>query len=78
MFGNLNIEYNFLIFTIDSKTKHNCKSINEAVRIGDVEQLEDFVKNGASINELDITTKMTPVHWACFTGALEVYFVDEI
>jgi len=55
----------------DSKTKHNCKSINEAVRIGDVEQLEDFVKNGASINELDITTKMTPVHWACFTGALE-------
>ncbi len=48
-------------------------SIHDAVRNGDVRELEAMVKNGASVNEVDSTKdKFTPVHWACHRGALEV------
>ena len=47
-------------------------STHEAVRNGDVEELEFMVKNGASLNEIDEKDKFTPLHWACHVGALEV------
>ena len=38
-----------------------------------VEELEKFVKQGASLNEVDRSTGFTPVHTACYYGALEVH-----
>ncbi|KAL3846546.1 hypothetical protein ACJMK2_017525 [Sinanodonta woodiana] len=46
-------------------------SIHDAVRHGNVEQLEQMVKNGASINEVDEKDKFTPLHMASNVGALE-------
>nr|XP_002124556.2 ankyrin repeat domain-containing protein 42-like [Ciona intestinalis] len=46
-------------------------SIHDAVRHGDIAQLEFMVKNGAGINEVETSTKFTPTHCACFVGALE-------
>ncbi|XP_071954982.1 ankyrin repeat domain-containing protein 42-like [Antedon mediterranea] len=47
-------------------------SVHEAVRQGDVLELEAMVKRGASINEVENTKdKFTPIHWACHTGSLE-------
>ncbi|XP_064638781.1 ankyrin repeat domain-containing protein 42-like isoform X2 [Lineus longissimus] len=46
-------------------------NIHDAVRNGDVEELEMMVKSGASINEVDGKDKFTPTHWACHAGALE-------
>ncbi|XP_033104382.1 ankyrin repeat domain-containing protein 42-like isoform X2 [Anneissia japonica] len=47
-------------------------SVHEAVRHGDVLELEAMVKRGASINEVENTKdKFTPIHWACHAGSLE-------
>ena len=44
------------------------------MKAGDVEELEGMVKDGASVNELDDTRdKFTPMHWAAYRGALEVF-----
>ncbi|KAJ6617886.1 hypothetical protein lerEdw1_014944, partial [Lerista edwardsae] len=51
--------------------KPKCKSIHMAVRIGDVDQLEHFVKVGVSMNEVDPVYKLTPLHWAAHSGSLE-------
>lgn len=47
-------------------------SVHEAVQNGDVLELENMVKRGASINEVDRKDKFTALHWACHCGALEV------
>ena len=47
-------------------------SIHDAVRSGDVLELESMVKRGASINEVDARDKFTALHWASHCGALEV------
>ncbi|XP_077987625.1 ankyrin repeat domain-containing protein 42-like isoform X2 [Glandiceps talaboti] len=46
-------------------------SVHEAVRNGDVLELESMVKRGASINEVDAKDKFTPLHWACHAGSIE-------
>ncbi|XP_074657659.1 ankyrin repeat domain-containing protein 42-like [Tubulanus polymorphus] len=46
-------------------------NIHDAVRHGDVEEMEVMVKQGASINEVEDKTRFTPLHWACQVGALE-------
>ena len=47
-------------------------SIHDAVRAGDVKQLSEIVQRGASINEVDVLHKFTPLHWAAHSGSLEV------
>ena len=47
-------------------------SVHEAVKNGDVLELENMVKRGASINEVDNKDKFTPLHWAAHRGAIEV------
>ena len=47
-------------------------SIHDAVRAGDVKQLSEIVQRGASINEVDILHKFTPLHWAAHSGSLDV------
>lgn len=49
-------------------------SVHDAVRSGNVLELEAMVKRGGSLNELDAENKFTPLHWACHSGALEVKF----
>ncbi|XP_067423566.1 ankyrin repeat domain-containing protein 42 isoform X3 [Emydura macquarii macquarii] len=51
--------------------KPNYSSIHEAVKAGDVEQLASMVKSGASINEVDLVHKFTPLHCAAHSGCLE-------
>lgn len=46
-------------------------SVHDAVRTGNVLELEAMVKRGGSLNELDPDNKFTPLHWACHSGALE-------
>ncbi|XP_077307528.1 ankyrin repeat domain-containing protein 42 [Lithobates pipiens] len=46
-------------------------SIHEAVKYGDVEQLEKIVKSGTRVNEVDPVHKFTPLHWAAHSGSLE-------
>nr|XP_006823618.1 PREDICTED: ankyrin repeat domain-containing protein 42-like [Saccoglossus kowalevskii] len=46
-------------------------SVHDAVRNGDVLELESMVKRGASINEVDAKDKFTPLHWSCHSGSLE-------
>nr|CAB3221789.1 ankyrin repeat domain-containing protein 42-like [Phallusia mammillata] len=53
------------------KQEVNYSSIHEAIRHGNVIQLENMVKNGAGINEVDPESKFTPIHTACYVGALE-------
>ncbi|XP_074839601.1 ankyrin repeat domain-containing protein 42 [Carettochelys insculpta] len=53
------------------KKKPNYANIQEAVKAGDVEQLASMVKSGASINEVDLVHKFTPLHWAAHSGSLE-------
>ena len=44
------------------------------MKSGNVKLLEQKVKDGASVNEVDSTRdRFTPMHWACYKGALEVY-----
>ncbi|XP_078694323.1 ankyrin repeat domain-containing protein 42-like [Branchiostoma floridae x Branchiostoma belcheri] len=56
-----------------NRTKLRFKSIHEAVINADVEELQAMVKQGASINEVDLTCKdkFTPLMWAAHTGSLE-------
>ncbi|XP_064615076.1 ankyrin repeat domain-containing protein 42-like [Liolophura sinensis] len=51
--------------------KLQCGSIHEAVRAGNVAELEMMVKNGASVNEVEDRDKFTPLHTACNVGSLE-------
>ena len=58
-----------LVFT--DKVRH-LSSIHEAVRFGDVTELQAMVQSGAGINDVDPKFKFTPLHWACNYGSLEV------
>ncbi|XP_063160809.1 ankyrin repeat domain-containing protein 42 [Candoia aspera] len=51
--------------------KTKCKSIHEAVKTGNIEQLNEMVTFGISINEVDPVYKFTPLHWAAHSGSLE-------
>ncbi|XP_006628141.2 ankyrin repeat domain-containing protein 42 isoform X1 [Lepisosteus oculatus] len=51
--------------------KRALATVHEAVKAGDVNQLAMMVKNGASVNEVDLEHKFTPLHWASLTGSLE-------
>ncbi|CAM4358546.1 unnamed protein product [Caretta caretta] len=53
------------------KKKPNYANLHEAVKAGDVEQLASMVKSGASINEVDLVHKFTPLHCAAHSGSLE-------
>ncbi|KAM6099716.1 ankyrin repeat domain-containing protein 42 isoform 3-T9 [Theristicus caerulescens] len=53
------------------KKKQNYTSVHEAVKAGDVEQLASMIKSGASINEVDLVHKFTPLHCAAHSGSLE-------
>ncbi|NXN28203.1 ANR42 protein, partial [Nycticryphes semicollaris] len=53
------------------KRKQSYTSVHEAVKAGDVEQLASMIKNGASINEVDLVHKFTPLHCAAHSGSLE-------
>ncbi|XP_048588928.1 ankyrin repeat domain-containing protein 42 [Nematostella vectensis] len=46
-------------------------NIHEAVRYGDVLELQAMVQRGAGINDLDSKFKFTPLHWAAHHGTLE-------
>ncbi|XP_043306961.1 ankyrin repeat domain-containing protein 42 isoform X5 [Cervus elaphus] len=54
-----------------ARKKVHFGSIHDAVRAGDVKQLSEIVQRGASINEVDILHKFTPLHWAAHSGSLE-------
>uniref|UniRef100_A0A8C5LDA5 Ankyrin repeat domain 42 n=1 Tax=Jaculus jaculus TaxID=51337 RepID=A0A8C5LDA5_JACJA len=56
----------------DSRKKVHFGSIRDAVQAGDVKQLSDIVVRGASINEVDVLHKFSPLHWAAHSGSLEV------
>ncbi|GCC22396.1 ankyrin repeat domain-containing protein 42-like isoform X2 [Chiloscyllium punctatum] len=51
--------------------KKSFASIHDAVKAGDVKELELMVKNGASINEVDPIHKFTPLQWAVHSDSLE-------
>ncbi|NXM88170.1 ANR42 protein, partial [Oenanthe oenanthe] len=53
------------------KKKENYTSVHEAVKAGDVEQLASMMKSGASINEVDVVHKFTPLQCAAHSGSLE-------
>ncbi|XP_066197369.1 ankyrin repeat domain-containing protein 42 [Sylvia atricapilla] len=53
------------------KKKQNHTSVHEAVKAGDVEQLALMIKSGASINEVDVVHKFTPLQCAAHSGSLE-------
>ncbi|RMC07468.1 hypothetical protein DUI87_16940 [Hirundo rustica rustica] len=53
------------------KKKQNYTSVHEAVKAGDVEQLALMIKSGASINEVDVVHKFTPLQCAAHSGSLE-------
>ena len=52
--------------------KVRLSSIHEAVRYGDVLELQAMVQRGAGINDVDSKFKFTPLHWAAHHGSLEV------
>lgn len=54
------------------KKQQNYTSVHEAVKAGDVEQLASMIKSGASINEVDVVHKFTPLQCAAHSGSLEV------
>ncbi|NXI32454.1 ANR42 protein, partial [Sterrhoptilus dennistouni] len=53
------------------KKKQNYTSVHEAVKAGDVEQLALMIKSGASIDEVDVVHKFTPLQCAAHSGSLE-------
>ncbi|XP_053241448.1 ankyrin repeat domain-containing protein 42 [Podarcis raffonei] len=55
------------------KKKPRFRSIHDAVRAGNVEQLQEMVKCGTSINEVDPVYNFTPLHWAAHSGSLECF-----
>uniref|UniRef100_A0A670ZP65 Uncharacterized protein n=1 Tax=Pseudonaja textilis TaxID=8673 RepID=A0A670ZP65_PSETE len=48
-----------------------CKTIHEAVKTGNIKQLDEIVTFGVSVNEVDPVYKFTPLHWAAHSGSLE-------
>nr|XP_020037538.1 ankyrin repeat domain-containing protein 42 [Castor canadensis] len=54
-----------------ARKKVHFGSIHDAVRAGDVMQLSEIVEHGASINEVDVLHKFSPLHWAAHSGSLE-------
>ncbi|XP_045412892.1 ankyrin repeat domain-containing protein 42 [Lemur catta] len=54
-----------------TRKKVHFGSIHDAVKAGDVKQLSEIVERGASINEVDILHKFSPLHWAAHSGSLE-------
>ncbi|XP_074391203.1 ankyrin repeat domain-containing protein 42 isoform X3 [Zonotrichia albicollis] len=58
------------------KKKENYTSVHEAVKAGDVEQLASMIKSGASINEVDVVHKFTPLQCAAHSGSLEALLVS--
>ncbi|XP_070221296.1 ankyrin repeat domain-containing protein 42 isoform X2 [Bos mutus] len=56
---------------LGARKKVHFGSIHDAVRAGDVKQLSEIVQRGASINEVDVLHKFTPLHWAAHSGSLE-------
>uniref|UniRef100_UPI00398E7B30 ankyrin repeat domain-containing protein 42-like n=1 Tax=Pristiophorus japonicus TaxID=55135 RepID=UPI00398E7B30 len=54
-----------------ARKKKSFVSIHDAVKASDVEELEQMVKNGASINEVDRIHKFTPLQWAAHSDSLE-------
>ncbi|XP_022449664.1 ankyrin repeat domain-containing protein 42 isoform X5 [Delphinapterus leucas] len=56
---------------LGARKKVHFGSIHDAVRAGDVKQLSKIVERGASINEVDVLHKFTPLHWAAHSGSLE-------
>lgn len=57
---------------LGARKKVHFGSIHDAVRAGDVKQLSEIVERGASINDVDILHKFSPLHWAAHSGSLEV------
>ena len=64
--------------TVEPGVRRKYASIHEAVRVGDVEELERMVRDNASVNEVDQREKFTSLHWAAYVGALEVVFSPHI
>ena len=66
---------NFIwIFSITNCNKNLVSSkILECVKLGKIDELEQMVKRGASINEVDKSRdQFTPLHCAAYYGSLEV------
>lgn len=63
------IIFSFLIYYAE---KVRLANIHEAVRYGDVLELQSMVQRGAGINDADGKFKFTPLHWAAHHGSLEV------
>ncbi|XP_033061921.1 ankyrin repeat domain-containing protein 42 isoform X4 [Trachypithecus francoisi] len=61
---------------LGSRKKVHFGSIHNAVRAGDVKQLSEIVECGASINEVDVLHKFTPLHWAAHSGSLEALIMN--
>ncbi|NXU58104.1 ANR42 protein, partial [Turnix velox] len=53
------------------KKKQNYTRVHEAVKAGDVGQLASMIKSGASVNQVDLVHKFTPLHCAVHSGSLE-------
>ena len=60
------------MFYVFADKVRRLSSIHEAVRFGDVTELQAMVQSGAGINDVDLKFKFTPLHWACNYGSLEV------
>ncbi|KAI5193076.1 Ankyrin Repeat Domain-Containing Protein 42 [Manis pentadactyla] len=54
-----------------ARKKVHFGSVRDAIQAGDVKQLSEIIEHGASINEVDILHKFTPLHWAAHSGSLE-------
>ena len=68
---NCSNNYSFAFFILVQE-KVRLSSIHEAVRHGDVLELQGMVQRGAGINDPDAKFKFTPLHWAAHHGSLEV------
>lgn len=51
-------------------------NVHEAVRYGNITELQAMIKGGAGINDVDGKYKFTPLHWACNYGSLEVIAIQ--
>ncbi|XP_059786671.1 ankyrin repeat domain-containing protein 42 isoform X2 [Balaenoptera ricei] len=61
---------------LGARKKVHFGSIHDAVRAGDVKQLSEIVERGASINEVDVLHKFTPLHGAAHSGSLEALIIN--
>eukprot|EP00794_Sanderia_malayensis_P011110 gene11110-12280_t len=53
------------------KTKVQYSSVHEAVKAGDVIEMQSMFQQGAGLNDIDDKFKFTPLHWAAHHGSLE-------